>query len=173
MDGLRKYLRVLLAVALAGWLAAAALGETNCCSYCGSTASLQRTCRPIATTRPVEVTGWSADEEDLALPLAGGLVTCNCGGWGASCCASGKCELCLTGGCRACCKVRPRNRLLRKTFLQEVPVVVWVVDYVCVDCAARTARPVREARGPAGDAPGVRSTLDGLLSTLQARFSRD
>ena len=194
-----RHARFIVALTLASGIAGAAMAETRGCSQCGG--GVRRVCRPVTTTRPVEIDVWDAKEEDMAVPLASLLLRCNCGGWGGSCCATGECKLCLTGGCRACCKVRPRNRLMRKTVLQEVPVVVWVVEYVCADCAARggavhCTTPVPEphffdasatppppmpeltavyasdlAQTPPAN-PQNRSVLDELIQTLQGSMQR-
>lgn len=149
MNGIRLQWRLVLSLAVLGCTAGTLLAQAPRCKHCGSGAGLRRVCRPISTTRPVEFDYWDAAEDEIAVPLASPLFRCDCGGWAGSCCSSGQCQLCLTGGCRACCKVRPRNRLVRKTALQEVPVVVWIVEYVCGDCAAHrtSVHPV----SPTGD----------------------
>lgn len=136
MDRIPRTVSPMFTAALVSLLSASALGQAACCSHCGSTIGLRKTCRPVPTARPVETDCWDVVEEEIAVPRPRGVLACNCGSLFGSCCSTGECGVYMSGGCQACCKVRPRNRLVRKTFLEEVPVVVWVVEYTCAKCAA-------------------------------------
>ena len=83
------------------------IARAECCSSCGSHANVRAYCRPICTTRRVEVTDWDVASDPIC-------VACN---------------------------VRPRNRLMRKTILREVPVVEWRVEYLCADCRPSGTNP--------------------------------
>jgi len=139
---LGKRLAVMGAICLFAFVARPALGETGQCSQCGCGKQVRRVCRPLVTTRAVKVNGWGVVEEEIAVPRVARALRCNCPKAGA-CCTTGRCMECLTGSCLACCKVRPRNRLMRKTYLEYVPTVVWTVEYVCGDCAATGAKAMR------------------------------
>jgi hypothetical protein len=181
-------------------MSGAAVAETTCCSHCGG-GNVRRVCRAIRTTKAIDVNCWDVAEEEIAVPRARGLLACNCGSAGGNCCASGTCGRCISGGCSACGKVRPRNRLMRKTFLEEVPVIVWGVEDTCADCAGHGGQvhcttPARHphffdegAPSPPpvpdltavfisdlGDSPSPErhkpSPLDGLLQTLQGSMQR-
>lgn len=85
----------------------------GCCAYCGCEGKVYRVCRPVCTTRLVEVPCWDTACE----------------------------EICLPSGAKTSCdnvKIRANQKLMRKTVLKEVPVVVWVVEYVCGNCRSGT-----------------------------------
>ncbi|MBN2024902.1 MAG: hypothetical protein JW809_19145 [Pirellulales bacterium] len=111
--------------AMAGLLAIAAVGLVNaqcvageCCSHCGGETHVRKVCRPVWATRLVEVVCWDVVCEEICLPGKTPRAS-----------RDGKPVACPD------CKTRTRQKLVRKTVVQEVPVLVWVVEYVCVPCA--------------------------------------
>ena len=98
------------------------------------------------------------------------------------------------------CKLRPRNRLMRKTVRQEVPIVVWTVEYVCERCArgvassafahrmepaelshyfSSSSAPVQQWSGAAGERESAQprsqapaSPLDGLIRAVRDYVER-
>ncbi len=128
------------------WLLGLTHAETraadSCCTRCGGHSGVQRVCRPILTTKRVEVTCWDGVREEFCLPQKDtcgepyGLVPG---------------VLHPTRG-----QIHSRNKLMRKTVIEEVPVVRWVVEYVCVGCrsAATTATtPPLGTTPPVGNTP--------------------
>ena len=150
-----------------GMVPPAALGQGACCGQCGSTTHVRSVCRPVATTRSVEVTCWDVVEESVAVPSRYTLSSAKCGLHVGACCAAGTCARCTSGACPRCCKVRPRNRLMRKTFLDEEPVVVWTVEYLCEPCRQKWGM-VDQGVGPEPPAaPATASVLEGLIRTAR------
>jgi hypothetical protein len=148
-------------VALAG-------GHVDCCAWCGETDGVRSVCRPVWTTTTENVTCWDVTQESVAVPFGYSHGFTMCGAHEGACCPDGACGDCASGACARCCKVRPRNRLLRKTLLKETPVVVWTVEHVCQACMHRAA-----AAAPLGQPapqPELRaaSTLDGLNRTIRS-----
>jgi hypothetical protein len=116
----------ILALFLAGiFLTAASIraaGE-KCCAKCGCQCDLQCVCRPVQTTKYVEITCWDCVCEDVCLPPR---TRCK-----DSCPAGDE-----NAPCDACkgVKIRSCNKLVRKTYLKPIPTVVWVVEYLCPNC---------------------------------------
>ncbi|HUT13351.1 MAG TPA: hypothetical protein VMY42_22880 [Thermoguttaceae bacterium] len=145
MHAIRNVYQTLSAAALAVILMEAAVAAEHCCDQCGCKSGVRKICRPIVTTRRVEVTYWDSVCDEICLPKQvqcpdGGCGKCGRCGVGDDKCGEGGCggvqgyNSCGADPCAGCCKVRTRNRLLRKTEFREVPVVYWVVEYVCDGC---------------------------------------
>lgn len=171
MSVTRKMLLALPAVVLLGIAAEAAGAEVRCCARCGRESGVRKVCRPIYTTRKVEVTYWDCVSEDFCLPLRGkcdgrtGSDGAGNDGAGGGCgageagCTSG-CDSCAGGSSGPCAEIRTRNRLLRKTCVKEVPVVRWVVQYVCDGCDTRESPlPVIGPGEPVSPSPDVPRVL--------------
>jgi hypothetical protein len=123
--GFKQPFSAMIAVVVFASWPVVSVGQTACCPHCGNTSSLRAACRPVCTTRRVEVTGWDVVEE----------------------------HVCTSGVCPDNCKLRPRNRLVRKTHYQEVPVVVWTVEYECEACRQATMPAATAWRTDAEDLP--------------------
>jgi hypothetical protein len=147
--------------------ATAALSQETCCNHCGAMAHVRSVCRPIVTTRSVEVTCWDVVEESIAVPSRYSFSSATCGLHFGACCATGTCARCASGACPRCCKVRPRNRLMRKTFLDEEPVVVWTVEYLCESCMQQWSMADRGGGPERPASPAAASILDGLIRTAR------
>jgi len=148
MHAIRKVFRTLSAAMLAVILVKVAMAAEYCCERCGCKSGVRKICRPIVTTRRVEVTYWDSVCDEICLPkkvqcpggacgscgrCGTGDVKCGDGGYG----GEQGFNSCGADPCAGCCKVRTRNRLLRRTEFREVPVVYWVVEYVCDSCGDR------------------------------------
>jgi hypothetical protein len=91
----------------------------------------------VQTTRPEEIEYWDAARELIAIPAE--LRPCQSRAGACTWCEAELCDQCPTG-CHTAGKLRPRNRLLRKTYLEEVPTTVWTAQYACEQCAAGAKR---------------------------------
>ena len=161
---------VLLAVVLAGSMATASAAEP-CCTHCGGIGNLRVACRPVRTTKSVEVTCWDVVEEDVAVTYRYSRCTCANSGPSGACCTTGKCVLCSTGACPKCCKIRPRNRLMRKTLLNQEPAIQWTVEYVCPSCEQELHAAIHGTA--AAEGPDRRaSTWYSLIDRLHAMIRR-
>ena len=155
MNVVRKMLGMLSAVALAGILVQVAHAGQRCCARCGRQSCVVKVCRPVCTTIPVEITCWDCLREDFCVPHrptcgGGHQGSCDSGGCDEqSGCGKPDCGACAAG---RCAEVRTRNRLIRKTVVKQIPVVQWVVEYVCNDCCGRDG-PVPEASPIAPPSP--------------------
>lgn len=105
--------RILLGAAMLITATASAGAGEDGCANCGATEGLRRVCRPICTTKHVEYVVWESVCEEFCVPLSASDV------------AEGR------------SKIRSRNKLMKKTLVAEVPVVKWVVDYVCDQCESQ------------------------------------
>ena len=101
------------------------------CEKCGRQENVQCVCRPIYTTKFIEITCWDSVCEDVCLPPR---TRCKEG-----------CPFCKdtnnspqgengTTDAGKAMKIRSCNKLVRKTYLQPIPTVVWVVDHLCPSC---------------------------------------
>jgi len=159
MNGIRNVCQTLSAAVLAVILMEAAGAAEQGCARCGGKSGVRKICRPIVTTKRVEVTYWDSVCEEFCLPKK---VQCHDGGCGkcgrcgtgdhGGCGGKQDCGSCTADPCAGCCRVRTRNRLLRKTEFREIPVVYWVVEYVCDGCNDQGV-PVPEAAPPPAAIP--------------------
>ncbi|MCA9149836.1 MAG: hypothetical protein KDA92_11075 [Planctomycetales bacterium] len=139
-----------LAVALTCLLPTLPAWAAHCVS-CGAPAGDDWVCRPVKTMRTVESTVWDTVCEPICVPacsLPSGSST-----HGANCDDAGSCDglACDDPGCSDCSKgnsltswltgarrVRMRHRLVRKTVVQCVPTVEYVVEPRCSACCGAT-----------------------------------
>ena len=170
MNTVAKLSGVLLALALAGQTEEVRGAGTDCCPRCGCQGQLQMVCRPICTTRREEVTCWDAACEEICLPRTSAAAGC-CGQCADGCCGAGMTGPCGACACTADCKIRPRNRLMRKTFIKEVPVIVWVVEYVCAGCANQDATSRSQPKAEL-TYPGSGMTVDSNVGQAEATDAR-
>jgi hypothetical protein len=123
MNAIARIFTGLLVCAIIGPLDGANDAIAECCARCGDEGQVHKVCRPVHTTRLVEVTCWDVACEEICLP--------------------GK----ANAACQDC-KTRARQKLMRKTILKEVPVVIWVVEYVCASCASGGAAQKQAISSP-------------------------
>lgn len=136
-------------VALLFALALPADGRGACCARCGCTAEgLCVVYRPVRTTMLVEYEAWDCVGEELAVPRRCLLPAKH--GDEASRDAPGCCRV----GCATYC----RNKLVKKKFVREVPVVKCVAEYVCERC--REASPGRPPERPPRCMPWLNILLE-------------
>ena len=153
MNAIARSVTGLLVAAAASQFVAANATAGQCCSRCGDEGRVYKVCRPVRTTRLVEITCWDVASEEICLP---GRSTSRCQE------GDSRGSECRHGGGIACpdCKTRTRQQLMRKTFLKEVPVVVWVVEYVCGPCAHGAA--------PGENPPATLEITDDVTPTADA-----
>ncbi|MBN1854712.1 MAG: hypothetical protein JW829_18415 [Pirellulales bacterium] len=189
MNTVIKALATLLAVALSGLAVEVCTADTGCCSRCGCQGEVQRICRPICTTRREEVISWDVVRDEICLPRPSRCIACGGISGSDACCPACQLDPCDPGLFACGYKIRPCNKLMRKTFIREIPVIVWVVEYVCPDCAnGRTAllppsaewiSPLQRlplAENPAGEVPddeAATKTLGALQSLFQSTLGKD
>jgi len=132
MIGVRKVILALFVVSGACLAGASEAARGAVCEKCGCEENVRCVCRPIYTTKYIEITCWDSVCEDVCLPPrssckkgCGNCDDANCfpanGGNG-------------TAGTGKGIKIRSCNKLVRKTYLQPVPTVIWVVEYLCERC---------------------------------------
>jgi hypothetical protein len=112
--------------------ASALFAQDQCCGKCGCRENVQCVCRPIQTTKYIEITCWDSVCEDICLPPRSRCKEgCN------NCIQSNNSQagnnISIANSTQGV-KIRSTNKLVRKTYLQPVPTVVWVVEYVCANC---------------------------------------
>lgn len=139
MRSVVKALAVLSAVTLTGQVGEVRSADVDCCSRCGCSGEVRTVCRPIYTTRTEEVVCWDVVSEEICLPRKSNCAVCGSTLGSDACCGTGELGTCEIDVPNYGCKSRPRDKLMRKTFIREVPVIVWVVEYVCPGCAGRDA----------------------------------
>ncbi len=123
-----------------------------CCARCGKTKGQQAICRPIYTTMQVEYTEWDCVPEVVGLPRRSLFpLFPPQGGKGASDIADSDACCGDTPADTVGCKVRCRNKLVRKTLVKEVPVWKYVIEYVCCQCRDGCAS---SSCGHSGNQPG-------------------
>jgi hypothetical protein len=57
---------------------------------------------------------------------------------------------------------------MRKTFLDEEPVVVWTVEYLCEPCTQKWSMVDQGGEPKQPAAPAAASILEGLIRTARA-----
>lgn len=120
--------RILLGAAMLIAVIPSAGAAESCCANCGTTDGLRRVCRAIRTTKHIEYTVWDSVCEEFCLPLSASHAP------------------------EQRYQVRSRNKLMKKTLVSEVPVVKWVVDYVCDQCQSQLTLAEHELPSAANDA---------------------
>ena len=120
MNATCKTLAALWAVATVGAMLRAADARAQDCDQdegrCGYEACDRQVWRPVYTTKKEKVTCWDYVCEPVFLPIKG------------KCCS-----------CVRCAEIRTRKKLVRKTFLTDVPVLEWMAFSVCDGCADQCA----------------------------------
>jgi hypothetical protein len=160
-------LRTWPAVGLALLLFPSVSPAAECCALCGSTSGLRRVCRPVLAVKPTEFTVWEAACEEFCLPRRGMPLThAQEGDAGETCGAESDGASAGADSFRRQCTVHTRNKLMRKTFVQEVPVIVWQVEYVCQDCAPQ---PPPQPKPPerTGLLPQIETSCQRLARILE------
>lgn len=126
-----------LGLTLLTTMAAWAGGHT--CDRCGSCQDVCAVVHTVWTRVLVEEVVWDYVAEEVALPTR-------------QCVAKHAGQ---PGGCVSC-PSRPRNKLMRKTCVREVPVAKCIVEYLCCNCrnpAASPAAPLSPAPNTVPDSP--------------------
>jgi hypothetical protein len=109
-----------------------AIAAGPCCAKCGNHENVQCVCRPVYTTKYIEITCWDSACENVCLPSRSRNIE-DCSAYRAILdffTPTGRyaTDVDKTPKFRTC------NKLVRKTYLQPVPAVVWVEEYRCQDC---------------------------------------
>jgi hypothetical protein len=107
-------------------------GSEKCCAKCGCQQDLQCVCRPIHTTKYIEITCWDSVCEDVCLPPRTQCKAC-CAACNDTTSQRANGEIAAADACQVV-KIRSCNKLVRKTYLQPIPTVVWIVEYLCPHC---------------------------------------
>ena len=97
------------------------------CDHCGCSAMLSRVCRPVYTTKRVESTVWEAVCQEYCVPRHLPQPKCDDG----CTCEQPVCYECQSPGNGP----KTRNRLIQKPCVKQVPVILWVVEHRCDECA--------------------------------------
>jgi hypothetical protein len=107
------------------------------CAKCGCQENLCRVCRPIYTTKYIEITCWDSVCEDFCIPPRSRCTKDRPADYNVlDDFLSGKNS--TTETCKDV-KIRSSNKLVRKTYFQPVQKVVWVVEYYCRNCSCPDA----------------------------------
>lgn len=124
----------------------------GCCMQCGAVCATQVVCWPFISYKVVEYTVWDVACEDICLTPPGEPCTWSISRLlGQPSCSSGASSV-IHQWFGSRCAYRPRSRLLRKTFVQYVPVQECVVQHLCDACCAKASWPAHGS--PAGAAAG-------------------
>jgi hypothetical protein len=144
-----------------------------CCVKCGCQEDVRCVCRPIYTTKYIEITCWDSVCEDICLPPRS---RCEQGYANSNDPKSPPAnnENWTAGTCKGI-KIRSSNKLVRKTYLQPIPTVVWVVEYVCCHCRrgndADVSSPVAVSAKSQSDSYDLRQSGRESLSAKREDLS--
>ncbi len=132
-----------------GLVALAQAGD-GCCSQCGCRHQVQKVCRMVPDVKVTVRWEYDVECEDFCIPGPSKY----CGTRQVTDCHGTRCEKIMMP---TCAKVQTRKVLVKKPIVTETPTWKWVVEYLCCDCRAASAK-APAANSPAASAASLASS---------------